>query len=64
MPDEEKKYRGFATWPPDKVREAAKKGGKAAHAQGVAHEFTSEQARIAGRKGGRAPHIRHKPLPS
>ena len=27
-------------------------GGKAAHAQGRAHEFTKEEARVAGRKGG------------
>jgi len=35
-------------------REIASKGGKAAHAQGVAHEFNSEEAREAGRKGGEA----------
>jgi general stress protein YciG len=33
-------------------REIASKGGKAAHAQGRAHEFTTEEARSAGRKGG------------
>ena len=33
-------------------------GGKAAHSGGTAHEFTSEEARIAGRKGGRASHAR------
>jgi len=35
-----------------KQREIASKGGKAAHAQGRAHEFTAEEARAAGRKGG------------
>jgi general stress protein YciG len=35
-----------------KQREIARKGGKAAHEQGTAHEFTSETARAAGRKGG------------
>jgi len=36
----------------DKQREIASKGGKAAHAQGRAHEFTPDEARTAGRKGG------------
>jgi general stress protein YciG len=35
-----------------KQKEIASKGGKAAHAQGSAHQFTSEEARAAGRKGG------------
>ncbi|MCL2447315.1 MAG: stress-induced protein [Polyangiaceae bacterium] len=35
-----------------KQREIASKGGKAAHAQGRAHEFTPDEARVAGRKGG------------
>ena len=39
---------------PDKQREIARLGGRAAHAQGSAHEFTSEEAREAGRKGGEA----------
>ena len=33
-------------------REIARKGGRAAHEKGKAHEFTSEEARAAGRKGG------------
>jgi general stress protein YciG len=37
---------------PDKQAEIASKGGKAAHAQGRAHEFDAEEARAAGRKGG------------
>ena len=48
--------RGFARMAPEVVREISKKGGKAAHAAGTAHEFTSEEARIAGRKGGLAHH--------
>lgn len=36
-----------------KQREIARKGGKAAHERGTAHEFTSEEARAAGRKGGK-----------
>jgi general stress protein YciG len=46
--------RGFASMDPGKQREIASKGGKAAHAKGTAHEFTSEEAREAGRKGGQA----------
>lgn len=38
----------------DKQREIARKGGRAAHQKGTAHEFTSEEAREAGRRGGRA----------
>jgi general stress protein YciG len=37
---------------PAKQREIASKGGRAAHAKGTAHEFTSDEARVAGRKGG------------
>ena len=44
--------RGFASMDPDKQRTIASKGGKAAHAKGTAHEFTSEEAREAGRCGG------------
>jgi hypothetical protein len=35
-------------------REIARKGGKAAHQRGTAHEFTREEAAEAGRKGGKA----------
>lgn len=50
--------RGFAAMDPAKVREIASKGGRAAHAQGTAHQFTTEEARVAGRRGGNAPHVR------
>ncbi len=46
------KPRGMAAIPAEKRRAIASAGGKAAHAQGVAHEFTSEEAKAAGRKGG------------
>ncbi|MBX4210508.1 KGG domain-containing protein [Candidatus Parcubacteria bacterium] len=46
--------RGFASMDPEKQREIASKGGKAAHEKGTAHEFTPEEAREAGRKGGQA----------
>lgn len=38
----------------NKQREIASKGGKAAHEQGRAHEFTPEEAKAAGAKGGAA----------
>jgi len=46
--------RGFASMDPSKQREIASKGGRAAHSKGTAHEFTSDEARLAGRKGGEA----------
>jgi uncharacterized protein len=46
--------RGFASMDAAKQREIASKGGRAAHAKGTAHEFTSDEARVAGRKGGEA----------
>ena len=49
-----KSGRGFAAMDPDRQREIASEGGKAAHESGHAHEFTSEEAREAGRKGGQA----------
>jgi len=49
-----KSNRGFASMDTSKQREIASKGGKAAHAQGRAHEFTADEARTAGRKGGEA----------
>jgi general stress protein YciG len=55
------KPKGFAAWSPEKRREAARKGGRAAHAAGKAHVFTPEEAREAGRRGGLAVH--GKPLP-
>jgi hypothetical protein len=35
-------------------QEIARKGGRAAHESGNAHEFTPEEARAAGRRGGRS----------
>jgi general stress protein YciG len=46
--------RGFASMDPNKQREIASKGGRAAHEKGTAHEFTPEEAAAAGRKGGQA----------
>ena len=38
----------------EKQREIASKGGRAAHQKGTAHEWTTDEARMAGRKGGQA----------
>jgi general stress protein YciG len=51
-PPARKERRGFASMSPEKQREIASKGGRAAHAKGTAHEWTSDEARVAGRKGG------------
>lgn len=56
-PEAPKKRRGFACIDPDRRREIASKGGKAAHAAGTAHQFSSEEAKLAGKKGGTAPHV-------
>jgi general stress protein YciG len=37
---------------PSRQREIASKGGRAAHAKGTAHEWSSDEARVAGQKGG------------
>jgi general stress protein YciG len=55
-----RKRRGFAAMDPRLVSELATRGGKAAHRAGTAHEFTSEEARIAGRKGGLATHAKRR----
>jgi general stress protein YciG len=55
-----KRARGFGAMDRKLVSEIARKGGKAAHSAGTAHEFTSEEARAAGRKGGRATHAKRK----
>ena len=48
-----KQRRGFAAMDKEEHRELARSGGVAAHAAGMAHKFSSEQAREAGKKGGR-----------
>ncbi len=61
MPDRSgRSRRGFASMSATKQREIASKGGKAAHAKGTAHEWTSEEARVAGRKGGLASGARRR----
>ena len=54
-----KKPRGFATLSVERRREIAQKGGRSAHALGVAHVFTPDEARAAGQKGGKAHSPEH-----
>lgn len=49
-----RKAGGFAAMDPARLRAIAREGGLAAHAEGKAHQFTSEEARLAGKKGGRS----------
>lgn len=42
--------RGFAAMDPERQRQIAAQGGRAAHESGNAHQFTSEEARAAGKK--------------
>ena len=44
--------RGFAAMSPERQKQIASEGGRAAHRLGVAHEWNSDEARNAGRKGG------------
>ncbi|HMG69239.1 MAG TPA: KGG domain-containing protein [Chitinophagaceae bacterium] len=44
--------RGFASMDPERQRAIASQGGRAAHENGRAHKFNSEEAREAGQKGG------------
>lgn len=55
MTERKKQRKGFAVMPLAQRRAIASLGGKAAHANGTAHEWTQEQARAAGRKGGSTP---------
>ena len=60
--DHPKTRRGFAAMSPDKQREIASKGGRAAHEKGAAHEWTVAEARLAGSKGGCARHSRRQEM--
>lgn len=44
---------GFASMDREKQRKIASKGGRAAHRKGTAHEWSSDEARVAGRIGGK-----------
>lgn len=60
MEEKKRKIRGFSAMSPEKQREIAGMGGRAAHAAGRAHRFTPEEARSASLKrrsiGIRAEH--------
>jgi uncharacterized protein len=51
---ERKSRRGFAAMSEERQRAIASQGGRAAHEQGVAHEWNRDEARAAGKKGGQA----------
>jgi uncharacterized protein len=54
------KDRGFAGMSPERQREIASRGGKAAHKKGTAHEWSREEAQSAGRRGGLRSHENRK----
>jgi uncharacterized protein len=57
------KPRGFAAMPPERVREIAAMGGRAAQSSGApGHRWTREEAIVAGRKGGKATISKWKAL--
>lgn len=47
-----KAKRGFASMDPERQKEIASRGGRAAHEKGTAHEWSVDEARSAGRRGG------------
>lgn len=49
-----KTRRGFAAMTREANAEISRKGGKASHAKGTAHEYSPDEARAAGVKGGRS----------
>ena len=49
-----KSRRGFASMERTRLQQLASNGGMIAQANGLAHRFSSESARLAGRKGGAA----------
>ena len=58
--NQKKSVRGFAAMDTEKQKEIARKGGRAAHEQGVAHEWSSQEAREAGKKGGQSRNRRSR----
>ena len=54
--EQKKPKRGFAALSPERQKELARQGGKAAHQQGKAHKWTTERKRKKReRKAGRQP---------
>lgn len=56
----EKARRGFAAMSVKQRADISRKGGKAAHAKGTAHEWNQETAAAAGRLGGTAAATRKR----
>lgn len=54
MEPKPKLKKGFAVISPERRREIASLGGKAAQAKGTGHRYNSDEARLAGLKGGKA----------
>ena len=54
------KDKGFGSMDRVRQKEIASLGGKAAHAKGTAHQWTSDEAKEAGRRGGIASAARKK----
>lgn len=52
------KHRGFGSMDKERQREIASMGGRAAHAKGTGHRWTTDEAREFGRKGGLAKHVK------
>lgn len=52
--EKQNRKRGFAAMSPERQRQIAQQGGKAAHQQGVAHQWNRQEAKEAGKKGGLA----------
>jgi hypothetical protein len=46
--------RGFARMTPEERALCGKRGGIRAHKNGIAHEYTPDEARAAGKKSGEA----------
>jgi hypothetical protein len=55
-----KKPQGLAAVSPEKRKEIARAGGRAAAQSGKAHRFTSEEAKVAGKRGGSISRRRRK----
>jgi uncharacterized protein len=58
--EQQKSRRGFAAMSPERQRAIASQGGRAAHQQGVAHQWSRTEAQEAGRKGGKISGARRR----
>jgi general stress protein YciG len=58
QPARKKGNQGFASMDKQRLKELTQKGGKSAHAKGVAYKWTSEQAREASLKAKEAKKLK------